>query len=190
MAPRQNDESDGSEKDTTFRQKPSVVFPRARVFFSFYGKYRPQFDSGAASEDIAVQSAIMRLFADLRGVRPAQALRRKRGSKRRHPSSSCSVLSAVLAPVCVASVKLLLTLRPLRGALWTVAFPTPVNATTDEKNDDMKPTRFTNEAQLKALFDHAVRAIGFYEAQRKEALMALESLRRALNNRPPKPPTP
>jgi len=32
--------------------------------------------------------------------------------------------------------------------------------------------------------------IGFYEAQRKEALMALESLRRALNNRPPKPPTP
>ena len=36
----------------------------------------------------------------------------------------------------------------------------------------MKPTRFTNEAELKALFDHAVRAIGFYEAQRKEALMA------------------
>ncbi len=54
----------------------------------------------------------------------------------------------------------------------------------------MKPTRFTNEAELKALFDNAVRAIGFYEAQRKEALMALESLRRALNNRPPKPPTP
>jgi hypothetical protein len=60
-----------------------------------------------------------------------------------------------------------LTLRPLRGALWTVAFPTPVNATTDERNDDMKPTRYTNEAELKALFDHAVRAIGFYEAQRK-----------------------
>ena len=65
-----------------------------------------------------------------------------------------------------------------------------VNATTDERNDDMKPTRFTNEAELKALFDHAVRAIGFYEAQRTEALMALESLRRALNNRPAKPPTP
>ena len=44
----------------------------------------------------------------------------------------------------------------------------------------MKPTRFTNEAELKALFDHAVRAIGFYEAQRKEALVALESLRRVL----------
>jgi hypothetical protein len=40
----------------------------------------------------------------------------------------------------------------------------------------MKPTRFTNEAELKALFDHAVRAIGFYEAQRKEALMAVKSL--------------
>jgi hypothetical protein len=74
--------------------------------------------------------------------------------------------------------------------LWTVAFPTPVNATTDERNDDMKPTKFMNEAELKALFDHAVRAIGFYEAQRKEALMALESLRRALNNCPRKPPTP
>ena len=73
-----------------------------------------------------------------------------------------------------------LTLRPLQGALWTVAFPTPVNATTDERNDDMKPAKFTNKAELKALFDHAVRAIGFYEAQRKEALMALESLRRAL----------
>jgi hypothetical protein len=65
-----------------------------------------------------------------------------------------------------------------------------VNATTDERNDDMKPTKFMNEAELKALFDHAVRAIGFYEAQRKEALNSLESLRRALNNRPRKPPTP
>jgi hypothetical protein len=54
----------------------------------------------------------------------------------------------------------------------------------------MKPTKLMNEAELKALFDHAVRAIGFYEARRKEALMALESLRRALNNHPPKPPTP
>jgi hypothetical protein len=54
----------------------------------------------------------------------------------------------------------------------------------------MKPTKPMNEAELKTLFDHAVRAIGFYEAQRKEALMALESLRRALNNCPPKPPTP
>jgi hypothetical protein len=36
----------------------------------------------------------------------------------------------------------------------------------------------------------AVRAIGFYEAQRNEVLMALESLGRALNRRPPKPPTP
>ena len=27
----------------------------------------------------------------------------------------------------------------------------------------MKPTKFTNEAELQALFDHAVRAIGFYE---------------------------
>jgi excisionase family DNA binding protein len=45
----------------------------------------------------------------------------------------------------------------------------------------MKPTRYTTEAELKALFDQAVRAIGFYEAQRKEVLMALESLRRALN---------
>jgi hypothetical protein len=38
----------------------------------------------------------------------------------------------------------------------------------------MKPTKFTNEAELKALFDHAVRVVR----------MALESLRRALNNRP------
>jgi hypothetical protein len=42
-----------------------------------------------------------------------------------------------------------------------------------------------NEAELKALFEQAVRAIGFYEAQRKEVLMALESFRRALKNRPP-----
>ncbi len=39
----------------------------------------------------------------------------------------------------------------------------------------MKQTKFTNEAELKALFDHAVRAIGFYEAQRKEAVMALKA---------------
>jgi hypothetical protein len=45
-------------------------------------------------------------------------------------------------------------------------FPTPVNATTDERNDDMKPTKFTDEAELKALFDHAVRAIGFTGAHR------------------------
>jgi hypothetical protein len=96
-----------------------------------------------------------------------------------------------LATVCLASVKLLLSRCGPCGVLCGPSlFPTPVNATTDERNDDMKPTKFTNEAQLKALFDHAVRAIGFYEAQRKEALMALESLRRALNNRPPKPPTP
>ena len=112
-------------------------------------------------------------------------------STSRRPSSSCSVLSAVSGTGLSGKREAPpLTLRPLRGALWTVAFPTPVNATTDERNDDMKPTRFTNEAELKALFDHAVRAIGFYEAQRKEALMALESLRRALNNRPAKPPTP
>lgn len=54
----------------------------------------------------------------------------------------------------------------------------------------MKPTNYTTEAELKALFDQAVRAIGFYEAQREEVLMALESLRRALNARGPKPPTP
>jgi hypothetical protein len=36
----------------------------------------------------------------------------------------------------------------------------------------------------------AVCAIGFYEARRNEVLMALESLGRALNPRPPKPPTP
>jgi hypothetical protein len=44
-------------------------------------------------------------------------------------------------------------------------------------------TRYRTEAELKALFEQAVRAIGFYEAQRKEVLMALESLRRALNAR-------
>ena len=49
---------------------------------------------------------------------------------------------------------------------------------------------YRNEAELRALFDQAVRAIGFYEAQRKEALMALESLRRALNASGPKPPPP
>ena len=40
-------------------------------------------------------------------------------------------------------------------------------------------TRYRTEAELKALFEQAVSAIGFYEAQRKEVLMALESLRRA-----------
>jgi hypothetical protein len=80
--------------------------------------------------------------------------------------------------------------EPRDGQVERFSFPTPVNATTDERNDDMKPTRFTNEAELKALFDHGVRAIGFYETQHKEALMALESLRRALNNHPPKPPMP
>ncbi len=50
--------------------------------------------------------------------------------------------------------------------------------------------RIRTEAELRALFEQAVRAIGFYEAQRKEALMALESLKRALNDRKPKPPTP
>jgi hypothetical protein len=54
----------------------------------------------------------------------------------------------------------------------------------------MRPTKLMNKAELKALFDQAVRAIGFYKAQRKEALMALESLRRALASRPPKRPTP
>jgi hypothetical protein len=107
------------------------------------------------------------------------------------PFESGSVLSAVSSIGLSGKREApTLTLQPPRGALGTVAFPTPVNATTDETNDDMKPTKFTNEAELKALFDHAVRAIGFYEAQRKEALMALESLRRALNNRHPKPPTP
>jgi hypothetical protein len=48
-------------------------------------------------------------------------------------------------------------------------------------------TRHRTEAELKALFEQAVRAIGFYE---KEVLMAIESLRRALNARRPKPPTP
>lgn len=54
----------------------------------------------------------------------------------------------------------------------------------------MKPTQHTTEAELKALFEQAVRAIGFYGAQRKEVLMALESLRRALNACGQKPPTP
>jgi hypothetical protein len=65
----------------------------------------------------------------------------------------------------------------------------PLLGSTSNVCTRAKPTRFTNEAELKALFDHAVRAIGFYEAQRKEALMALESLRRALKNHPPKAPT-
>jgi hypothetical protein len=46
-------------------------------------------------------------------------------------------------------------------------------------------TRHRTEAELNALFEQAVRAIGFYEAQRKEVLMALER-----NARRPKPPTP
>lgn len=54
----------------------------------------------------------------------------------------------------------------------------------------MKPSKYTTEAELKALFEQAIRAIGFYEAQRKEVLMALESLRRALEAHGPKPPTP
>ena len=51
-------------------------------------------------------------------------------------------------------------------------------------------TRRRTEAELKAIFEKAVRAMGFYDEQRVEALMALESLRRALNARRPKPPTP
>ena len=51
-------------------------------------------------------------------------------------------------------------------------------------------TIYRTEAELKALFEQAVRAIGFYEAPRKEVLMALENLRPALNARRPKPPTP
>jgi hypothetical protein len=51
-------------------------------------------------------------------------------------------------------------------------------------------TRPRTEAELRALFEQAVRAIGFYEAQRKEVLMALESLRRALQAGGQKPPTP
>lgn len=51
-------------------------------------------------------------------------------------------------------------------------------------------TRPRTEAELRALFEQAVRAISFYEAQRKEVLMALESLKRALNARGPKQPTP
>jgi hypothetical protein len=47
--------------------------------------------------------------------------------------------------------------------------------------DLVKVAPARTEAELKALFEQAVRAIGFYEAQRKEVLMALESLRRALN---------
>ena len=54
----------------------------------------------------------------------------------------------------------------------------------------MTRTRKPTETELKILFDRAVRAIGFYEAQRKEALMALESLRRALEVGGPKQPTP
>jgi hypothetical protein len=46
------------------------------------------------------------------------------------------------------------------------------------------------QIELKSLFKQAVRAIGFYKAQRKKALMALESLRRGLASRRPKPPTP
>jgi hypothetical protein len=51
-------------------------------------------------------------------------------------------------------------------------------------------SRHRTEAELQALFEQAVRAIGFYEAQRKEALMALENLKRALNANCPKQPTP
>jgi hypothetical protein len=51
-------------------------------------------------------------------------------------------------------------------------------------------TRIRTEAELRALFEQAVRAIGFYEAQRNEAMMALENLRRALTARGPKKPTP
>ncbi len=50
--------------------------------------------------------------------------------------------------------------------------------------------RDRTDAELKALFDQAVRALSFCEAQRREALMALETLRRALAARGPKPPTP
>jgi len=53
-----------------------------------------------------------------------------------------------------------------------------------------RPTKTYSDAKLKAIFDHAARAVGFYEAQRKEALMALETVRRALAARAPKPPTP
>jgi len=51
-------------------------------------------------------------------------------------------------------------------------------------------SRHRTEAELQALFEQAVRAIGFYEAQRKEALMAIENLKRALDASRPKQPTP
>jgi hypothetical protein len=44
----------------------------------------------------------------------------------------------------------------------------------DERNDNDEPDQ-TQNAELKALFEQAVRAIGFYEAQRKEVLIALEN---------------
>jgi hypothetical protein len=130
-----------------------------------------------------------------RRVDPGSGPVRQRRLVRRLIGPPCPASGSVLS--AVSSIGLIskpeappLTLQPLRGALLTVAFPTPVNATTDKRNDKTKPTRFTNEAELRALFEHAVRAIGFYEAQRNEVLMALESLGRALNSRPPKPPTP
>jgi hypothetical protein len=52
------------------------------------------------------------------------------------------------------------------------------------------PRQNRTEAELKALLEQANRAIGFYEAQRKETLMSLESLRRALNAQRLKRPTP
>jgi hypothetical protein len=77
----------------------------------------------------------------------------------------------------------------LTGALWRPLFSSASNHQLME-NIMSRRNRTRSEAELKALFDQAVRAIGFYEAQRKEALMALESLRRALRATGPKPPTP
>ncbi|MGH6810823.1 MAG: hypothetical protein ACREDM_00265 [Methylocella sp.] len=60
----------------------------------------------------------------------------------------------------------------------------------DERNDNDEPDQIQNRSRTADAIEQAVRAIGFYEAQRKEVLMALESLRQALDASRSKRPTP
>ncbi len=53
----------------------------------------------------------------------------------------------------------------------------------------MTPTRHMTKATLTALFAQAARAIGHFEAQRRAALLAIESQAKAPGETP-KPPTP
>ena len=125
-------------------------------------------DAGTVAEDIAPSIAASLLIA-IDQILVCQANPSASSQTRFQKLSSLIVLFRFFSRFCHRSVwqarssssHVAAPSAVLRGPL---PFQRPSNATTDERNDDMKPTKFTNEAKLKALFDYAVRAIGFYEA--------------------------